>query len=731
ALREATSEALEQLKEPTLSALSRERAALLTSREQGLLFATAFALLAGRQGHLGLRGSVAAFLLCRHLIAYLARQPDPRILVPRSALRTATKRMASLGVEAALLATVSAALCGCALSTGLYLVGKDASLRISLLSKAVIHADTSKDDIANNVSAAPAVEVLQLAPATSIANHEREAPSGGRTSGVEISSGWVAVTRSWLNLLRPDLARVVPNATAAVKGENTAESDASDESMPPITLADEGDNNATESEPCSTLAMDHHKYAAKMDSSSTAAVNDDVDAAKREANTMAGERESVLPGSSLLESDSKSGWAVREGGASHRSLGEAASCIASGSASEWELASKCAWHGGAHALLAVSASMWAGEAAYVLWLGLLQRAWLVLLLIAARTVEQGRRFRRYWPSAQQRAQVSQLPNNQYDAHTSDLYLQNWLTGSKRSSKSSRSSDLQSWWDLNLVGMKEAWVVWQQWTIKFSGLLRRNASDEVVEGKGEDNSSMTPVSSNNSATDIHKQQVDSRFLWPWCQSEDRLQAPPWWLALEMQRHDPAAIHTIYTTTPPDKVGSPATDVGRKNRVTRADVGEAVRRGLLFDSVATLGDDADDDSAASAGDENGEMGSGAGEGRFWDGPCLGWHHPSRGVDGEALKKKKNEVVEEVGCEQDEEERHSVEGNARLVAFRARELATSHICYHEMTQADETGSKPAAPVAGGEEREVERGGASLHSWYRRSLGEGRRHWAVAAML
>ncbi|KAL3907962.1 MAG: hypothetical protein SGPRY_009980 [Prymnesium sp.] len=114
------------------------------------------------------------------------------------------------------------------------------------------------------------------------------------------------------------------------------------------------------------------------------------------------------------------------------------------------------------------------------------------------------------------------------------------------------------------------------------------------------------------------------------SEDRLQAPPWWRALEMQRHDPAyeaavetqyyetrafydltrAIHTFYTTSPPpDRVGSPATDTGWKNRVTRADVGEAVRRGLLFDSVTTLGDDPDNDSAASAGDEDDEMGSGS--------------------------------------------------------------------------------------------------------------------------
>lgn len=69
------------------------------------------------------------------------------------------------------------------------------------------------------------------------------------------------------------------------------------------------------------------------------------------------------------------------------------------------LARSAAWTGGAHALLTAAALVWTAEALFVVCLGALQRLWLRLLWLAARTTEQGRRFRRYLPTAQQRAQA--------------------------------------------------------------------------------------------------------------------------------------------------------------------------------------------------------------------------------------------------------------------------------------------------------------------------------------
>ena len=118
------------------------------------------------------------------------------------------------------------------------------------------------------------------------------------------------------------------------------------------------------------------------------------------------------------------------------------------------------------------------------------------------------------------------------------------------------------------------------------------------------------------------------------SEDRLHAPPRWCAIEMQRHDPAyeaavetqfetrafhdltkSVNTFYTLPPPDRTAEPGIDVGckTKSHVTRVDVGEAVRRGLLFDEAMTLGDDGEDDAAGDGGrvEERGMEGVEAGE------------------------------------------------------------------------------------------------------------------------
>ena len=68
----------------------------------------------------------------------------------------------------------------------------------------------------------------------------------------------------------------------------------------------------------------------------------------------------------------------------------------------------------AHALLTAAALVWTAEAAFVVCIGLAQRLRLRLLWLAARTTEQGRRFRRYMPTAQRQAQAW-LPGSKAEA----------------------------------------------------------------------------------------------------------------------------------------------------------------------------------------------------------------------------------------------------------------------------------------------------------------------------
>ncbi|KAL1503684.1 hypothetical protein AB1Y20_012157 [Prymnesium parvum] len=172
--------------------------------------------------------------------------------------------------------------------------------------------------------------------------------------------------------------------------------------------------------------------------------------------------------------------ASRGGGEASRAAVETSR--GAGEAPRGALARRAAWQCGAHALLALCASVWAAEAAFVLCLGAAQRLRLLLLALAAVAVEQGRRFRRYVPDAQQRAQdwlpksaeeMSQRVNYQLNLWGLQMesamttawsgYLrrrQAWLTSSKRSSAPSKSAGLQSWWDLRVARMNSAWVTWQ-------------------------------------------------------------------------------------------------------------------------------------------------------------------------------------------------------------------------------------------------------------------------------